>query len=160
MIVIIDTREQNPLRFSDAVQVERGTMPLADYSIKGFEDQVAIERKSLGDLLGTITSGRERFIKELRGLRSYRFKALLIESDWPTILSGLYGVPSVVNPNSIIGSLMAFAIKYEVIPILAGDHATAGVLCERLLSNYVRMIEQEYKLAKAIFAAPKVGDSK
>lgn len=152
MIVIIDTREQMPLRFSPDVQTRRETLNVGDYSIAGLEDQIVIERKSLSDLLGSITSGRERFIKELRQLRAYRFAALLIECRWPTLLDGTWDVPTAVNPNSVIGSLMAFAIKYGVIPILAENHATAGRLAERLLANYARMVEKDYK---ALTRTPK-----
>ena len=112
--------------------------------------------KSLADLLGSITGGRERFTRELRQLRAFRFAALVIEARWPDVLLGTYkGVPSAVNPNAVIGSLMAFAIKYGVIPILADDHQTAAQLTERLLLNFARMIEKDFKaLDKASEAAP------
>ena len=73
MIVVIDSREQHPLSFSSAVQTEVAALPIGDYSIKGLEDDVVIERKSLGDLLGSITHERERFGKELRKMRAARF---------------------------------------------------------------------------------------
>ncbi len=105
-IIICDTREQDPLVFSDAVIVESRALHVGDYSIAGLETDVVIERKSLSDLLGSITSGRERFEKELRQLRGYRFAAILIESNWPTILSGIWDCPSSVSPNVVLGSLM------------------------------------------------------
>lgn len=153
--IAIDSREQRPLQFSDAVQTVRGTLSVGDYSILGLEDQVVIERKSLGDLLGSITSGRERFVKELRQLRAFQFAALVVESSWWTIESGIYGVPSGVHPNSVVGSLMSFVIKYGVVPILADDHDTAGRLVERLLTNYARIIEKDYR---ALGAAPTKED--
>jgi ERCC4-type nuclease len=106
---------------------------------------VTIERKSLSDLLGCIGRERDRFVRELRQLRAFRFAALVIEARWPDIESGLYGGLSQVNPNAVIGSLMAFAVKYGVVPIMADDHHTAARLVERLLSNYSRLVERDYR---------------
>ena len=48
MNIIIDTREQNPYTFEKYnVTIERAVLPVGDYSLPGFEDHVAIERKHL-----------------------------------------------------------------------------------------------------------------
>ena len=143
MRIIQDTREQNPFQFGADVEVVVRCLKVGDYSLAGHEDLVVIERKSLSDLLGSITTGRERFVKELRQLRAFRFAALVIESDWDTVLAGAYR--SQVHPNAVVGSLCAFAICYGVIPVLAKDHETAAKVTERLLANYARIIEREYK---------------
>ena len=145
MRVVIDTREQWPLAFSAEVQTVRGTLAVGDYSIEGLEDLIVIERKSLSDLLSSITSGRERFVKELRQLRAFRFAALVIEARWPDLLTGMWSCPSQVAPNAVIGSLMSFVVKYGVVPILADDHQTAGVLTEKLLHIFCRIIEKDYR---------------
>ena len=145
LVVITDTREQRPLRFSDKVQVFRKKLEVGDYSLMGAEDQVAIERKSLSDLLGTITEGRKLFIKELRQFRSFKYAAIVVESSWQVILSGIYGVPSQTHPNSVIGSLMSFSIKYGVQIIMAEDHDVAGRLVESLLWNYWRILDKEHR---------------
>lgn len=145
MIITIDTREQNPYTFSDKVIAERGCLNVGDYSIKGLEERIVIERKSVGDFLGSITQGRERFTKELRQLRAYDFAGLVIEGDWRPLITGQWDVPTAVNPNSVIGSLLSFVTKYRVVPILAGNHFTAGIIVERLLSLYAADIERNYK---------------
>ncbi len=155
LIIIVDTREQRPFHFSDLIEVRRAALPVGDYSLPGLEDQVVIERKSLSDLLGSITSGRERFVKELRQLRAFRFAALVIEARWPDILSGMYGCLSQVHPNSVIGSLMSFAAKYNVIPILADDHDTAARLTERLLILYASMIRRDCKALDSVIMENK-----
>lgn len=144
MIIVQDTREQTPLRFSDAVEVEVATVNLGDYTIKGLEDQIAIERKTLSDLLGSLTNGRDRFRRELRALRAMRFAAIVIEADWPTILAGDYR--SRMHPNAVIGSLMSFVTGYGLQVIMAHDHATAAVLVEKILTLYAKEIERDFKL--------------
>ena len=49
IVAIIDTREQAPLDLSP-LRTEKGTLTTGDYSIKGLESEIAIERKSLPDL--------------------------------------------------------------------------------------------------------------
>lgn len=55
MKIVIDTREQTPYGFAkyDAEPI-RAALPTGDYSLPGFEDRVAIERKSLDDLVGCL----------------------------------------------------------------------------------------------------------
>jgi ERCC4-type nuclease len=62
MRILIDTREQAPLDFSrwPGVTVEVGTLNAGDYSLRGLEDRFALERKSISDLVGSVTTGRER----------------------------------------------------------------------------------------------------
>jgi hypothetical protein len=64
---IIDTREQLPLDLSP-LKVEAGSLTTGDYSVKGLEQVVAIERKSAVDMLACI--GRNFQGKSLRTLAS------------------------------------------------------------------------------------------
>jgi ERCC4-type nuclease len=54
-VILIDTREQKPLSFGE-LRTERTTLATGDYSIacdgRDLRDVVAIERKSISDLLG------------------------------------------------------------------------------------------------------------
>ena len=143
LMLVIDTREQRPFDFSQRVESCVGTLACGDYSIRGFEQDVAIERKTLNDLIASITTGRDRFKKELALLRSFRFKALVVEASWSDILEGAYR--SHTSINSVIGSLMSFAIRYGIVPILAENHATASKLTERLLLNYANIIAKDHR---------------
>lgn len=68
MKIICDTREQAPYAFTGqkyaGTVVEAGTLQTGDYSLAGLTDHIALERKSLSDLTGTLTRGRERFQRE------------------------------------------------------------------------------------------------
>ncbi len=53
--ILIDTREQKPLRFpADTVEVTRGTVPVFDYALIGDERGFSIERKSLEDFIQAV----------------------------------------------------------------------------------------------------------
>ena len=63
VVAIVDTREQRPLNLAP-LRTEAGTLVTGDYSVKGLVEVVAIERKSLPDLLACIGQERERFDRE------------------------------------------------------------------------------------------------
>ena len=78
---IVDSREQHPLDLRPLRTVQ-GTLPTGDYSLKGLENIVAIERKSLGDLLCCVGSDRSRFDREIQRLLGYPTRAVVVEGFW------------------------------------------------------------------------------
>jgi ERCC4-type nuclease len=48
--------------------------------VQGFADQIAVERKSLADLFGTLGQGRERFERELVRLSAHQYAAVVDRS--------------------------------------------------------------------------------
>ena len=56
-LIIIDNREQTPLTFQH-FSSRRGTLQSGDYSLAGHEGRFTVERKSVADLIGSLTAGR------------------------------------------------------------------------------------------------------
>jgi len=130
-IPIIDTREQAPYIIPGSITA---TLKTGDYSILGLETEIAIERKSLPDLLGSITTGRERFEREFARMSDYRFRAMVIEAGLAHILSGQY--ISQVAVESVIGTLAAWSFRYGVHIFFAGCRGAAQQLTWALLKKY------------------------
>lgn len=144
MKIIVDTREQTPYSFrAFPVEVEPGTLTAGDYSIPGFTDEVAIERKELGDLIGCLTHDRERFTRELERLRGYKSAALLIEAPYHAITAGAYR--SRMKPESAVQSILSIMERYRM-PVFFADDRTAG---ERFvfdfLRHFIRHARERYK---------------
>ena len=131
---VVDTREQLPLYLSPLQTVD-GTLTTGDYSVVGLEGVVAIERKSLGDLLGCIGQHRERFDREVQRLLAYPVRAIVVEATWPDLERGEW--QSKVTPSAAIGSVLGW-IAAGVPIIMAGDHARAGRYVSRLLFTAAR----------------------
>lgn len=129
LTALIDTREQSPLDLSP-LRVETVTLTTGDYSVRGLEHVIAIERKSLPDLLGCVGQHRLRFDREVARLMGYPVRAIVVESTWREIESGEYR--SQVTPSATIGSLLGW-IAAGVPILMAGDHERAGVYTSRLL---------------------------
>jgi ERCC4-type nuclease len=76
-VIVVDSREQDPLTFT-RLQSVRGGLYSGDYSVQGLEESFAVERKSIDDLANCCSTGRDTFAHELHRLRGCRFKRLLI----------------------------------------------------------------------------------
>ena len=119
--IVIDTREQlgyqfaapftGPRKVQLAVQTIVCGLPTGDYSLLGFESQIAIERKSLSDLYSTLGQGRARFTRELERLAAMEFAAVVVEAEWSEIL-GNPPSRSELNPKTVLCSVVAWQQRY------------------------------------------------
>ena len=75
--IVVDSREQLPFW----PNLERKGLKTGDYSIKGYENRIAIERKSLADLAGTLGKGHARFRKELERAKNLDYFAVVVEGS-------------------------------------------------------------------------------
>ena len=111
LTLIVDSREQQALQFKNFPSEVRG-LRTGDYSLNGFEDVFTVERKSISDLIGSLTAGRDRFFRELDRMQSYQFKRLLIVGTRSDIEAGNYR--SNATPKSIIASLAVIECRHGV----------------------------------------------
>lgn len=131
--ILIDSREQAPLRFSAAVEVQRATLPTGDYSLAGATDRVAIERKSLPDLVACCGPERERFLDCCRRLQAYELRAVVVEASTDHVWAHTYR--SRMLPQSVIGTTIAIFADYGLPVVWAGDAHGAAHFVERLLTR-------------------------
>lgn len=111
-VVIVDTREQTPLVFAH-LRSEAGTLMTGDYSVRGLEEEFAVERKSMQDLVGSLTRERARFMREMHRLRGFRARYLLVVGT----MQELYGLESIgrANIKQVQNSLSAIQGRYGVV---------------------------------------------
>ena len=139
VIAIVDSREQNALNLEPLTTVT-STLPTGDYSIRGLEHVVAIERKSLDDLVGCVGRDRERFDREVQRLLAFPVRILVIESSWEAIESHEPAFPQwrgKVTREAVLGSLMGWQAAGLSVH-MAGDHERAGKHVARMLYTVAR----------------------
>ena len=139
VIAIIDSREQNALNLEPLTAVT-STLPTGDYSVRGLEHVVAIERKSLQDLVACVGSDRERFDREVQRLLAYPVRILVVESSWDAIESHEPINPQwrgKVTREAVLGSLMGWQAAGLSVH-MAGDHQRAGKHVARMLYTVAR----------------------
>ena len=115
MKIIVDTREQDPYKFSNFPDVEIISQKLdtGDYSLAGAEEIITIERKSLTDFLGSITRERERFEKEVERMSKFQHKFIVVESKLEKALE-YTKTKTLINSNMILGTVAGWYLKYNV----------------------------------------------
>lgn len=151
VVALVDTREQAPLDLSP-LRAEPASLPTGDYSVRGLEHVVAIERKSLPDLLACVGRERDRFEREVQRLLAYPVRALVVEATWLDIEAG--GWRGDVKPQAALGSLLGW-IAAGLPVVMAGDHERAGRYAARLLAAAARRRWRELRtLAQAVVADP------
>ena len=140
MKIIIDTREQIPLEFEPDIETCAGTLRAGDYSLAGFTEAVAIERKELGDFIACCGQERERFKAELQRLKAYEARAIVIEADMGQIIQRAYR--SRIKPESVMGSMASWTLRYQVPFILAGDRDGATRFIVAMFRNYLNQLQE------------------
>jgi ERCC4-type nuclease len=134
-IAIVDTREQNPLsfrRFHGWFQkIEYRALKLGDYSVKGMEDTLAVERKDLADLIQSFTTNRAVFVARLRRMSELPHSLLVVTSSLTEIKSE-YPYRA-ANPNRITQSLIAVLTGLRL-PFICTDTHQLG---EEIVASYL-----------------------
>ncbi|NQT21639.1 MAG: ERCC4 domain-containing protein [Planctomycetes bacterium] len=145
--ILVDTREQLPWSFKDlSAETEREALPAGDYAIAGVP--FVIERKTPEDFLASITHGRQRLERELERIQAQGGGAVVVEGSLDAVL---YGAPNRrlsrpgelrVNPNSVLGSIASFQMRYHVPTYFASSRQSAQRLAWYLL-EHARREQQE-----------------
>lgn len=145
MIILTDTREQLPYTFKNwSVQVQTSGLKTGDYSLSGFEDKIAIERKSLNDLISCLKGeNRKRFEKELCRARAYELFAVVVEADIAQVMAKQYY--GSMNPHAILQSITAFYIRYNIPFLFCGDRQSGEYITYSLLQKYIYNIQKRFE---------------
>jgi len=145
-VAVIDTREQSPFTFQDlrgdagrqvlTVPCLRRALPSGDYSIDGHEDHIAIERKSLEDLFGSLGRERARFKREIERLARMNYAAVVCEADWDCIMR----FPpefSRLPPRTVYRTVLAWQLAYPSVHWwMCPGRRFAEITTYRLLERY------------------------
>ena len=96
--IVIDTREQTPWHFPAWIaDTNIGTLQTGDYALKG-DMSFAIERKSMNDFVGTISSGWERFRREISRMEAWCARVVIVEGNFSEAVFSSLPDGSMLNP--------------------------------------------------------------
>ena len=116
LTILVDSHERYAWRFAD--QQARTTpraLPAGDYAVEvGDRIVAAVERKSLSDLVSTLTSGRLRYV--LADLAVLDHAAVVVEDRYSKILS-----EKRVRPSIILDGLGECATRFPTVPIIFAE---------------------------------------
>ena len=166
--VIKDTREQDGWFFTpyDRCEgMEVNTLHTGDYTLRGFEDVVCVERKaSVSEIATNLGKKKKAFYNEMERMKDFNFRYLMLEFsaldviDYPLSLlnkedrelyelykSGEIELPDfkrfkIVEQTKISGkylikSLMELSIKYDINVMFCGNKSGAFLVCNSLFKR-------------------------
>jgi len=147
--IIVDTREQQPWHFQSFANVVTISQKLdtGDYTLKGFEDVLCIERKmSVPELAKNIIE--KRFTKELERMSDFHHSFLILEFDYKHIdnFPNGCGLPQKVKskiritPQFIMKRLAEIQVNYDV-HILPCSHK---LYAENVAMNIMKRVREKY----------------
>ena len=160
MAIIADTREQPTARFRKRMKAtgrpwERQKLDYGDYSAvwedlggnkKSLLSIVAIERKmNLDECCMCFSKERKRFEREFERAKADGARIWLIieEASWEKVFGAEYR--SKLNPDSLIGSLLAWSIRYDLRLIFCEPKDTGKLIFKILRYELKERLENESK---------------
>ena len=141
VLAVVDTREQLPLELP--LRTITDTLPTGDYSVRGFEDLICVERKSLPDLIGCMTSGRKRFERELQRMKAYPSRCVVVEATWKQLLEGDYRsrITSEAATHSVVSWISSFAVPF----LFVGNRTAASDAVAYFLFTSTKKQHERYR---------------
>ena len=137
--IIVDTRERRPWTFdATTFDVKREGLSTGDYSLVGLESRIAVERKSLGDLVSTVTHDWLRFRKELYRLAAFDFAAIIVEADTSDLWQHRYEAQ--VDPASVWGRANDCLITHGVPVLFWGQRP----VCEPAVGRLMKILHCKF----------------
>ena len=138
MTILIDRREQRPWSWDgiSSITTERATLVTGDYTLEGFADRIAIERKSLDDLVQTVIHAADRWHDELRRLAAMEAACVVVEAGVPDLLAKNYHGNA--DPRAALGRVMSVQLDFRVPVIFAGDRPHARLWATMWLARAAR----------------------
>ena len=135
--LIVYTREQQPCVFSaPGVHTIRRALPTGDYSVEGFEDRVAVERKTLDDLVGSLIRARDRFLREMRRFETYEARCIVVEADWTDVAERRYA--GGVHPKAVFGAVLSLVVDHGMPVYFLSNRQIACRFTEDFLLRFHR----------------------
>ncbi len=112
--VVIDTRENDALfkKLPKGLHVVRDKLDIGDYSVRGFEHSITIERKNLSDLYMSMGKERANFEKRISKMAGMERAYLLIEGTEDDALS--FQPFSQLHPNVVRSYITSIEVKTPV----------------------------------------------
>lgn len=145
MVIVSDTREQLELDWSGIEgieRVEKMCLSFGDYTAIVHEKPVPVvfERKGMNDLFGTMTSGYERFKKEMARAKEANMKLILIvEGTYSEVYQGIKY--SQFSGESMIKKLHMMQVRYDLETVYCESRRVMA----RYIAGFFNAVERNYQ---------------
>ena len=134
--IVQDSREKLGL-FNKSI-IEK--LDVGDYSINGYQDRISIERKGMGDLFSTLSSGHARFNREIERSKSLDYFAIIIEGTITDCMLKKfnYSYKTKMKGYVIFSILVTLHLKHKIPFFFTQNRAESKRLIKELFNGFVR----------------------
>ena len=137
-MVVIDSAEHMGYTFERFTNWLAGSvrkrLKTGDYTILGMEEELAVERKTIPDLVKSIIQEGSDFIQKCERLSVFKKKCIVIEGSLTSLK-----VPyedSQAHPNAVFGSLLAAQERWDIPVYFLDNFLLAEEFVASMLSKY------------------------
>jgi ERCC4-type nuclease len=136
MIILQDSREQLPLftRLPKGLTVCSATLKVGDYTIRGLEDKIAVERKQISDLIPYCTSDHVATKAKMAKLEKMEWAALIVEARESEVYQPYRF--SQASPESIRQALASFSVKHGIHVYIGDREHIVRFMLDRFIKFY------------------------
>lgn len=126
------------------INTESADLIWGDYSLRGHESSLAIERKTLPDLFGSVGSRRMQFKEEIEALSTYRMAAVVVEANFLDITANP-PPNSEMDPRIVARTVLSWWARWPTVGwFFFSDRKFSERLTFRLLERYfVNLMEEK-----------------
>jgi ERCC4-type nuclease len=148
--IIVDTREKEPLRFSNyECCIGIDTLDAGDYSICGFDrpnddESIIIERKKdCKELVSNLVQKWNVFSRELEIISKYKHKYIVVcgPNNFPFLYSRGF---TQVHPSFVYSKIAEIMMNYQIPVIFASSREDAENIIYRLFKQVIKNDEKSY----------------
>ena len=145
-VIVIDSGESRGgytfERFAGwIVGTERRRLKDGDYTLKGLERIVTVERKAPADAVGSVMPPlRAAFLERCQRMARFQRKAIVIECSYATLRSSYEEfTESQAHPNAVVGSYLAIQERWGIpVHFIDGPELSEEYVAHFLTKFYVR----------------------
>lgn len=146
--LIVDTREQLPL-FLEEQGAIREKLDVGDYTTTSLKGILHIERKSPGDLYGSIIQGHDRFRKEMMRAKASKVKlVIMVECPHHTFVKKEWNVNArkLLTPGKTLAKILeTIESKYDIEIIWCNDRQDMRRKLMKMFENEINTQNLEAK---------------
>lgn len=135
--IVVDTREKKPLPFKGYKTIRR-KLDYGDYSLIGLERQIVVERKSIVDFFGTLSSAaaRARFGRELEGAALDGTRVCIVVEATPgQIARGVRWTNA--SGKAILSMAFGMSLRWNHGLVMAGSRSEAEMVVLAILKGWL-----------------------
>ena len=166
--ICVDSREQTPFHFLSIdpftiVPLHHVALSTGDYSISELEDRITVERKSISDLCGSITVGRDRFEREFERMAEMQrhplggFACVVVEGELSEVCRHV-AEKTRLSTDSLLGTIDSWSIRYGVHWRFCPGRRFAEIQTLKILHQFWRQDQKRLKELKELTSQGKAAD--